>query len=162
MSETTNKTFSPEVRKEIEKVILSYCVKESAVLPLLHIAQREFGCVDSEAVELVADALGISSVRVAEAASFYTMFSPAPLGKYVIQVCTNVSCSLLGSESIVSYLEKRLAVDRGRTRQDGLVTLHTVECLGSCGTAPVMAVNDKYYENLTTEKVESILLEMGI
>jgi len=162
MAETTERKFSEEVRSEAERIVFSYGVKESAVLPLLHIAQREFGCVDGEVVELVARTLGISPTRVAETASFYTMFSPAPLGKHVIQVCTNVSCSLLGSESIVRYLETRLGVVRGRTRPDGLVTLSTVECLGSCGTAPVMAANGTYYENLTTEKVESILRELGL
>ncbi len=149
----TKRTFSQEAQNEIEKVISSYVVKESAVLPLLHIAQREFGCVDSEAVELVARALGVSHTRVADTASFYTMFSSVPLGKHVIQVCTNVTCSLLGSESILHHLESRLGVGRGRTRPDGL---------GSCGTAPVMAVNGTYYESLTTDKVESILRDLGL
>lgn len=162
MGKTTGKTFSQDTLKEIERIILSYSVKESAILPLLHIAQREFGCVDSEGIELVAETLGISSTRIAETASFYTMFSAVRMGRHVIQVCTNISCSLLGSESILSYLETRLGVARGRTRPDGLVTLKTVQCLGSCGTAPVMTVNDKYYENLTTEKVESILRELGV
>ena len=162
MAETTGKKFSPEAQKEIDKVVFAYGVKESALLPMLHIAQKEFGCVDSEAVELVARTLGVSPTRVAETASFYTMFSSVLLGKHVIQVCTNVSCSLLGSGSILRHLEKRLGVTRGRTRPDGLVTLGTVECLGSCGTAPVMAVDGTYYENLTTEKVESILRDLGL
>jgi NADH-quinone oxidoreductase subunit E len=162
MAETTGRRFSPEAQKEIDRVVFAYPVKESAVLPLLHIAQREFGCVDNEAVELVAATLGVSPTRVAETASFYTMFSSVPLGRNVIQVCTNVSCSLLGSESIVCHLESRLGMARDTTRPDGLVTLGTVECLGSCGTAPVMAVNGVYHENLTTEKVESILRELGL
>ncbi|MBN1504846.1 MAG: NAD(P)H-dependent oxidoreductase subunit E [Candidatus Eisenbacteria bacterium] len=162
MAQGTQRKFSPEAQKEVDKILFSYGVKESAVLPVLHVAQREFGCLDRAAVELVASTLGLSPTRVAQTASFYTMFSPAPLGKHVIQVCTNVSCSLLGSEGIVRYLEKRLGVERGHTRPDGLVTLSTVECLGSCGTAPVMAVNDRYFENLTTEKVESILRELGL
>ena len=162
MAEPTRTKLSDKARTEMERIISSYAVKESAVLPLLHLAQRELGCVDDDAIRLVADALGVSPVRVAGAASFYTMFSRAPLGKHVIQVCTNVSCSLLGSESIVRHLETRLGVSRGRTRADGAVTLGTVECLGSCGTAPVMAVNGTYYENLTAEKVDAVLRELGL
>ena len=162
MAETTPRKLSEEAQKEMERIVFSFGVKESAVLPLLHLAQREFGCVDDEAIELVARALGISPVRVAGTASFYTMFNRTPLGKHVIQVCTNVSCSLLGSENMVRHLETRLGVSRGRTRADGLVTLGTVECLGSCGTAPVMSVNGTYYENLTTEKVEAVLRELGL
>jgi len=162
MEKTSARRFSREAQKEVEKIVFSYAVKESAILPLLHIAQREFGCVDDDAVRLVAGTLGISATRVAQTASFYTMFSRAPLGKHVIQVCTNVSCSLLGSESLLRYLETRLGVLRGRTRSDGLVTLSTVECLGSCGTAPVMAVNGTYHENLTEEKAESVLRELGL
>ncbi len=162
MAETIPRKFSDEGQKEAERIVSSYGVKESAVLPLLHLAQREFGCVDDGAVELVARELGVSPVRVAGTASFYTMFSRAPLGKYVILVCTNVSCSLLGSEGMVRLLETRLGVARGETRGDGLVTLGTVECLGSCGTAPVMAVNGAYYENLTAEKVEAVLRELGL
>lgn len=162
MAKALARKFSLEAQKEVEKTVFSYAVKESAVLPLLHIAQREFGCVDGAVVRLVADTLGINPTRVAQTASFYTMFSRSPLGKHVIQVCTNVSCSLLGSESLLRHLETRLGVVRGRTRPDGLVTLSTVECLGSCGTAPVMAVNGVYHENLTKEKVESVLRDLGL
>ncbi len=162
MSTTARKRFSEETLREVEKVLSSYPVKESAVLPLLHIAQREFGSVDRDAVALVAETAGVTPARVAQTMSFYTMLSPVPQGKHVIEVCNNISCSLLGSETILEHLERRLGVKRGATRPDGLVTLKSVECLGSCGTAPVMIVNDKYHENLTVDKVESILKELGL
>ncbi|KPJ60342.1 MAG: hypothetical protein AMJ46_07155 [Latescibacteria bacterium DG_63] len=156
------KEFSEAARREIEEILSSYPVRDSAVLPLLHLAHREFGFVDDEVVGLVAGVLEVGPVRVEQAASFYTMFHKRPQGKHVIEVCTNISCSLLGSESILSYLEKRLGISRGSTTPDGLVTLRTVECLGSCGTAPVMTVNGRYYEDLNIEKVEGILREMGV
>jgi NADH-quinone oxidoreductase subunit E len=162
MSEPRKKAFSAATLQEVQNVIASYPVRDSAILPVLHVAQREFGFLDQDVVKLVAETVGTSPVRVAETISFYTMFSAVPRGKHVIQICTNVSCSLLGSQSIVEHLEKRLGIKRGSTRPDGLVTLKTVECLGSCGTAPVMIVNDRYYENLTVEKIESILGELGI
>ena len=156
------KEFSEEARREIDEALSGYPVRESAILPLLHIAQREFGCVDGEAVRLIAGVLGVGPARVQQTMSFYTMFSAEPSGKYVIEVCTNISCSLLGSESILNHLEKRLGITRGSTTPDGLVTLRTVECLGSCRTAPVMTVNGKYYEGLDVEKVEALLREMGV
>jgi NADH-quinone oxidoreductase subunit E len=155
------KKFSEPVLKEMEAIAASYPVRKSAILPLLHLAQREFGFIDNEVVELVADVLGLKPIHVEEALSFYTMFHRSISGKYVIQVCTNLSCSLLGSEDIVSYLEKRLGIPRGSTTSDCLVTLRTVECLGSCGTAPAMMINDTYYENLSVEKVEAILRDIG-
>jgi NADH-quinone oxidoreductase subunit E len=162
MSEPRKRVFSAAALQEVQSVLASYPVRDSAILPVLHMAQREFGCLDQDVVQLVAETVGTSPVRVAETMSFYTMFSAVPQGKHVIRVCTNVSCSLLGSRNIVEHLEKRLGIRSGSTRSDGLVTLETVECLGSCGTAPVMTVNDRYYENLTVEKIESILGELGI
>jgi NADH-quinone oxidoreductase subunit E len=155
------KQFSDQALREIEAIAASYPVRKSATLPLLHLAQREFGFIDNEVVELVADTLGVKPIYVEEALGFYTMFHRSPGGKYVIQVCTNISCSLLGSDDILSYLEKRLGIPRGSTTPNGLVTLKGVECLGSCGTAPVMMINDTYYENLSVERVEGILQDIG-
>ncbi|MFH0777552.1 MAG: NAD(P)H-dependent oxidoreductase subunit E [Candidatus Eisenbacteria bacterium] len=154
--------FSGSALGEIKEILSRYPVQESALLPVLHIAQRDFGCVDEGVVVLVADVVGVSHNRVRESASFYTMFSREPRGRHVIRICTNISCALSGSEDILAFLVKRLGIPPGGTSQNGLVTLETVECLGSCGTPPVMMVDDEYHENLNQEKVQAILRKMGV
>lgn len=132
-------------------------MKRSALLPILSLIQKEKGHLANDAIEEVAEFLGLTPVEVREVATFYTMFNLKPGGKYHIQVCNNLSCSLLGAEYLIGYLEERLQIRVGETTPDHLFTLTTVECLGSCGTAPVMQVNEEYYENLTKEKVDAIL-----
>jgi len=149
--------FSPEVLEEIAKLRERYPTNEAALLPVLHIAQREFGHVSLEAEEAVGDALEIPAPRVHGVSTFYTMFSNDAVGKYHVQVCTNVTCSLLGAEHIVKYLEKKLGIKTGETTADARFSLNEVECLGSCGTAPMMQINEEYYENLTEEKIDKIL-----
>ena len=100
------------------------------------------------------------ATEIAEAATFYTMFPKLPVGKYLIQVCHNISCALLGADSLIAYLEDKLGIKLGETTSDGLFTLVAVECLGSCCTAPMMQINNDYYENLTREKVDRILDEL--
>jgi NADH-quinone oxidoreductase subunit E len=109
----------------------------------------------------VAEVMGLPPTEVASVASFYTMFNRQPVGENLIQVCTNISCSLLGAEHIVEYIKNRLGIDVGETTPDNKFTLVTVECLGSCGTAPMMQINDTYYENLTEEKIDQILAELA-
>ncbi|RKX21133.1 MAG: NAD(P)H-dependent oxidoreductase subunit E, partial [Candidatus Zixiibacteriota bacterium] len=99
-------------------------------------------------------------VDIAEAASFYTMFPKEPVGKYLIQVCHNISCALLGADSLIGYLEEKLAIKKGETTSDNMFTLISVECLGGCTAAPMMQINDRYYENLTREKVDKILEDL--
>lgn len=132
-------------------------MKRSALLSILSLIQKEEGYLTNEAIEEMAEFLGLTPVEVHEVATFYTMFNLRPVGKYHIQVCNNLSCSLLGAESFIRYLEEKLQIRVGETTPDNLFTLTTVECLGSCGTAPVMQVNEEYYENLTKEKVDAIL-----
>jgi len=108
----------------------------------------------------VAELLDLSEIEVAETVSFYTYFPKEGVGKYHIQVCTNLSCMLLGAEELVHYLEEKLKIKAGETTPDGLFTLSTVECLGSCGTAPVMQINQTYYENLNKAKVDQILEDL--
>ncbi len=145
------------MKKKFEEIIGRYPMKRSALLPILSLIQKEKGHLANEAIEEVAEFLGLTPVEVREVATFYTMFNLKPGGKYHIQVCNNLSCSLLGAESLIGYLEERLQIRVGETTPDDLFTLTTVECLGSCGTAPVMQVNEEYYENLTKEKVDAIL-----
>lgn len=146
-----------ELREKIEEIARRYPDTRSAVMPALYLAQERYGYLTKEAMEEVAEVLNLPPVQVYEIATFYTMYNKKPVGRYHIQVCTNVSCMLLGAESLVDYLRKKLGIDVGETTKDGLFTLSTVECLGSCGTAPVMQINDTYHENLTKERIDEIL-----
>ena len=128
------------------------------MIPILHIAQAEFdGWLSSEVMDYVASVIGILPVEVYEVASFYSMFNLKPVGKCVIEVCRTSSCWLLGAEDVIKHLEKKLNIKTGQTTGDGMFTLKSVECLGSCGTAPMMQVGADYYENLSLEKVDSLL-----
>ena len=152
--------FSTEAKKRFEDILTKYPDKESALLPTLHLAQKEFGHFTVERMDAIAELLGLPKVRVYRVVSFYTMYQRQTLGKYLLQVCTNISCSLLGSERLVSHLEEELGITVGETTEDGLFTLCEVECLGACGNAPVMMVNDEYYEDLTAEKVDALLHQL--
>ncbi len=149
--------LSEKAKKEIKQEMKKYPEKQSSLLPALHIAQNENGWISEETMEEIAQILDIEPIEVMEVVSFYTMFNRKPVGKYHLQVCTNLSCSLLNSRHLVNYLEKKLGIKTGETTSDNKYTLSTVECLGSCGTSPMMQVNDKFYENLTEKKIDTIL-----
>lgn len=153
--------LSESARTRIEELKQKYPQARSAVLPALDIAQREVGYLSEDVLREVAMLMDLPAVETASIASFYTMFYRRPVGKHVIQVCTNISCSLMGAEHIVDVLRHKLGVEEGETTPDGRFTLLTVECLGSCGTAPVMQVDDTYYENLTEEKLDAVLAELS-
>ena len=145
-----------EAIRALEK---NYPDKRSLVMGALWAAQRHGAGVLSKAdLESIANLLDISPVEVQAAATFYTMYNVIePVGRYHIQVCHNISCHLLDAEQIIDHLVKALNIEIGQTTADGKFSLTTVECLGSCGTAPMMQINDDYYENLTIEKVDQIL-----
>jgi NADH-quinone oxidoreductase E subunit len=149
--------LSEATRQKINALIAKYPVRRSALVPSLQAAQEEVGYVSTEAVREIAQIFELSPNEVYEVASFYTMLYKAPVGKYVIQVCTNISCLLCNSEQIMAHLQKRLGIKPGETTPDKRFTLFEVECLASCGTAPVAQINDEYHENLTTEKLDRIL-----
>ena len=130
------------------------------MLPVLYLAQREWGYISHEAMRYVADLLEVPPARVAGVVSFYTMFRTAPAGKYVIEVCSSLPCSLMGSEHVVAYLERKLGIEVEGTTSDGRFTLTKVECLAACGTAPVMMVNGDLCEDLTEEKIDGILARL--
>jgi NADH-quinone oxidoreductase subunit E len=133
----------------------------SLTIPCLRRIQEDRGYIaDSDITDLV-DYLGIPRIQVDEAIAFYTQFTRKPLGKHHLQVCHNVSCSLRGAEGLVAHLRNRLGVGPGETTADGRFTLTTVECLASCGTAPMMMVGDAYHENLTPESVDALLDELS-
>jgi NADH-quinone oxidoreductase subunit E len=153
--------LSENVKAEIKQFEGKYPDPRSALLTALHVAQREHGWLSPEVMRDVAEVMDLPPTEVASVASFYTMFNRQPVGENLIQVCTNISCSLLGAEHIVEYLKSKLGIDVGQTTPDNKFTLVTVECLGSCGTAPMMQVNNTYYENLTEEKIDRILEELA-
>jgi len=152
--------LSEQGKKELEEILRRYPSKQSAVLPALHLAQKEFGYITPEVIEYLARLLELPPARVYGTCSFYTMFNRKPVGKYLIQVCTNISCSMLGALDMFEYLSQKLGIKEGETTPDGKFTLIRVECLGACGEAPVIQINDKYYGNLTREKLDKILAEL--
>jgi len=154
--------LSTELKEKIEQLKTRYPRPKSALLPALHLAQRAHdGWLSDDVLAEVAQVMGLPPAEVRSAASFYTMFNRRPVGKHLVQVCTNLSCSLLGAEHIVEHLKRVLGIEVGGTTPDGLFTLLEVECLGSCGTAPMMQIDDAYYENLTVERVDEILSELA-
>jgi NADH-quinone oxidoreductase subunit E len=131
---------------------------KSALIPVLHIAQTENdGWLSPAVMDYVASLLNLQPIEVYEVASFYSMFNLKPVGKCMLEVCRTSSCWLLGAEDVINHISKKLNIKVGETTPDGMFTLKTVECLGSCGTAPMMQVGSDYYENLTLEKVESLM-----
>ncbi len=146
-----------DIDKKIDELLKKYPRKDAALLPLLHLLQNEEGWVSKEAMEKAAQILEIPTSRVKGVATFYTMYNRKKVGKYFIQVCTNIACHILDAQKIVSHIENKLGIRVGETTPDGKFSFITVECLGSCGTAPMMQINDDYYENLDTAKVDEIL-----
>jgi NADH-quinone oxidoreductase subunit E len=152
--------FSDETMALVNKIIKRYPEgkHKSAVIPILHLAQMEFdGWLSPETMDYVASILNIQPIEVYEVASFYSMFNLKPVGKCLIEVCRTGPCWLLGAEDLVRHIEKKLHIKDGETTADGMFTLKTVECLASCGTAPMMQIGETYHENLTCEKVDEIL-----
>jgi NADH-quinone oxidoreductase E subunit len=149
--------FSDAARAEFERLLTRYPDRKAVILPVLHLAQKEFGYVSDEAIVYIAGLVGTSPAEIEGVASFYTMYNRQPVGKYHVQICRNISCSLLGAEHLIEHVAGKLGVKPGGTTPDGKFTLSLAECLGSCGTAPVMQINDDYYENLTEASIDAIL-----
>jgi len=149
--------FSPESLKRFEEIVRRYPRKEAALLPVLRLAQEELGYLSLEAIEYVAKIMELPVARVYGVVTFYTMLNMKPVGRHHIQICRTLPCALSGAERISALIKTRLGVGVGETTPDGRFTLSEVECLASCGSGPMMQVNDDYYENLTEEQVEEIL-----
>ena len=163
MNTTNNLQFSEQTQALVQRIIKRYPEgkQTSALIPVLHLAQAEFGgWLSAETMEYVASILSIKPIEVFEVASFYSMFNLKPVGKCLIEVCRTSSCWLLGAEDIVNHLEKQLGIKVGETTADGMFTIKTVECLGSCGTAPMLMVGADFHENLTLEKVDELVLKL--
>lgn len=152
--------LSPEARKRIQDLRKVYETNQSALIPALHVAQEDQGWLSPETQLEVADLLEVTPQEVRGVVTFYTMFHQKPVGKYLLQVCRNLSCCLMGGHRLQAQIEQRLGIREGETTKDGRFTLVSVECLGSCGTAPVMMVNDRYHEALTPQAVDELLTEL--
>lgn len=154
--------FSEEKLKEVDQIIKRYPEgkQKSALIPLLHLAQEEFGgWLSAETMDYVATLLNLESIEVYEVATFYSMFNLQPVGKHVFEVCQTGPCMLNGSDKIIEYIKERLDINPGETTTDGLFTLKTVECLGACGYAPMMQMGKYYREHLTRSKIDEIIEE---
>jgi NADH-quinone oxidoreductase E subunit len=149
--------FTDTAIQEIKEIRTKYPNSRAALLPAISVAQREFGWLSPEAYEAVADLLGVPKATVRGVATFYAMYKQKPMGKHLIQFCTNVSCMILGAEKLVDFLKNKYGVEPGGVSPDGRFSLVIMECIGACGTAPAMLVNDDFYENLTEKNLEEIL-----
>lgn len=147
-------------QKEIAEILSHYPVKRSALIPLLYLAQQDEGYVSEAAMKEIAQMLRLTPPQVYETATFYTMLNLKPVGKFHLQICKSLMCALVGSDTVIGWVKTKLGIGPGETTADGLFTLSAVECLAACGTAPMMQVNEDYYERLTEEKFDRILADL--
>ncbi|MDP2916139.1 MAG: NADH-quinone oxidoreductase subunit NuoE [Candidatus Aminicenantes bacterium] len=155
-----SREFTADLKKRIEEITARYPSRQAALLPVLHLVQGETGFLSAEEERAVASILGLPPIKVREVVTFYTMFTRKPLGRFHLQVCSNLSCSLAAGERILRHLQAKLGIGVGETTPDGKYTLTEVECLGACEQAPCMMVNFDYHGNLDPEKVERIMEEL--
>ena len=154
--------FSEEKIREVQRIIQRYPEgkQKSALIPVLHLAQEEFGgWLSAETMDYVASVLNLEPIEVYEVATFYSMYNLKPVGRYLFEVCQTGPCMLNGSDNIIKYIFEKLGIKPGETTIDGMFTLKTVECLGACGYAPMMQLGKNYREHLTKEKVDAIIEE---
>ncbi len=149
--------LTDESVRQIKEKAARYPHIKSAVLPALTIACRQVGHLNDDLYREISEIINIPYIEVAEAATFYTLFPKRPVGKYYIMVCHNISCALVGADSMIKFLEEKLGIKKGETTEDGLFTLHSVECLASCATAPMLQINQDYYENLNGKKLSNLI-----
>jgi NADH-quinone oxidoreductase subunit E len=154
--------FSDSKLKEVQEIMQRYPdgKQKSALLPVLHLAQEEFGgWLSAETMDYVASVLNLQPIEVYEVATFYSMYNLKPVGRYMFEVCQTGPCMLNGSDNIIKYIYEKLGIKPGETTADGMFTLKTVECLGACGYAPMMQLGKHYREHLTKEKIDAIIDE---
>jgi len=153
--------FSPEVVEQMRSHLVKYPPerKRSALIPLLFVVQRERGYIDNQGVNFLAKFLDLEVTDVWETATFYSMLNMRPVGRHHIQICKTLSCKVMGEPEITDHICNKLGIHPGETTEDGKFTVSLVECLGSCGTAPMMQIGFDYHEDLTTEKVDKILAD---
>lgn len=149
--------ISDQLKAKFDSVIARYPLKRSAIVPLLLFAQDEIGYVSNEAIEEIARRVEVRPIEVIEDVGYYSMLHRQPIGKYNLQVCTNISCLLRGGEEMFEHCSKRLGIGHKQTTPDGRFSLEEVECLGACCGAPAMQVNYEFYENLTPQKIDALI-----
>lgn len=152
--------ISDQLFAKFDSVVQNYPVKRSALIPILLTTQEELGYLSDESISAIARYLELPAIEVYEVVTFYSMLRRQPVGKHHVQVCTNISCLLLGGEEIFEHVSKRLGIKEGETTVDGQFSLTEVECLGACCNAPAMQINYTYHDDLTFEKVDQILLDL--
>jgi NADH-quinone oxidoreductase subunit E len=150
-------SFPVALREKIDEIVSKSETKQSALIPVLHEVQNKYGWLSLESMKEVAEILDIPPASVQNVATFYTMFFIKPIGRHVIWLCRTLSCALRGAEHIEHYLSEKLGIHTGETTPDGKITFLEAECLASCGTAPVMLVDDELYENLTRKKIDELI-----
>lgn len=157
-----NIVFTPERLAKVQEVIAQYPEgkQKSALLPLLHMAQEQYGWVSPAVMDYVASLLSIEPIEVYEVATFYTMFHLEPVGKHVIEYCRTGPCCTMGGEEVYGHLKKKLQINAGETTSDGVFTLKEVECLAACGWGPCFQIREKFFLHLTPEKVDEIITEL--
>jgi NADH-quinone oxidoreductase subunit E len=149
--------LSDALKETFDRLIARYPLKRSAIVPLLLFAQDEIGYISDEAIEEIARRVGVRPIEVIEDISYYSLLRRQPIGRYNLQVCTNISCLLRGGDEILQHCSKKLGIGHKQTTPDGLFSLEEVECLGACCGAPAMQVNYDYYENLTPGKIDALI-----
>jgi NADH-quinone oxidoreductase subunit E len=149
--------FTAENTSLAKEIIDRYPVARSATIPLLHLAQEQDGWVSSDAMENIAELIGVTPAEVLGTCSFYEMFKLEPVGEYLVNVCTNISCMLNGGEELLEYVEERLGIKAGSTTADGKFTLEDVECIAACTEAPCLQINYRYFHKVTNEQVDEVL-----
>jgi NADH-quinone oxidoreductase subunit E len=154
--------LTPEREQQVDELLTRYPIKRSAVIPVLWLVQEQYGWISLDAMKYVAQRLSLTPEQVREVVTFYSMFYDRPMGTYSLQVCCTTPCMLLGSDDLIAHIEKKLGIKRGgEITPDGLFSVHQVECLGSCDTAPMLQVNrERYNENLTPERVDALIEEL--
>jgi NADH-quinone oxidoreductase subunit E len=153
--------LTPERERTLHEILARYPTKMAATLPLLHLCQDQARYVSDEVIEFVAQRLEVSTAHVKGVVTFYSRYNQHPVGKHQVWVCRTLPCALRGAYDVLAHCEKRLGIHCGETTSDGQFTLRTAECLASCGSAPVMQIDHEYYENLTPDRVDSILSELA-
>ena len=149
--------FSEKRLAEIEALVKRYPGAQSALMPVLYMAQEDFGCISMDAQKMIAGVLGLRLMQVREVVTFYTMFRERPCGTYLLEVCTNAGCMLNGAYELADHMCDSLGIKMGETTPDGMFTIAEVECAGACGGAPVVQVNNIYHEKATSESMDALI-----
>ena len=152
--------FTPDFLSIAHEIISRYPVKKSALIPLLHLAQEQAGYISDEAMQHIAELVDVSPAEVLGTCSFYEMFKREPVGKFLVNICTNISCQLLGGEELLHHAERTLKIKPGATTDDGLFTLEDVECLAACTEAPCLQVNYRYINKVTTAEFDHLISDL--